>query len=75
MAFSDSAILLRKNSHNSAKNKKGDFRKAKAVVIIMEKKKYSDPEIEVILLSGEDIITASSGDTETEEEDIVLPTH
>ena len=41
----------------------------------MEKKKYADPEIEVILLGGEDIITSSSGDTETEEEDIVLPTH
>ena len=38
-----------------------------------QKKKYVDPEIEVILLRGEDIITTSDGYTELEEVDIPLP--
>ena len=39
-----------------------------------KKKKYTDPEIEIIFLTGKDIITSSPGDTELEEEEYVIPT-
>ena len=39
----------------------------------MEKKKFTEPEIEMLLLTEEDVITLSGDDIEMEEEDIIIP--
>ena len=39
----------------------------------MEQKKFTDPEIEMILLTEEDVITLSGDDIEMEEEEYIIP--